>query len=412
MAKSEAQKSDKVADGVEQKGKQWKPPRGIRYLDLATLCPLSPHGLQWRIKNQQSGKIHRKTKTFTTKELREEFARSLAGDVKQHGVAAYRLNEDETRQWRSFRAQVGDANLEDVVRVWMRYGNTGNSPKIKDASDEFILAKTAEGISASALGHYQKQVDRLVAKFGDISANAVTRENVADWLAGLTDDDGTPFSDRTRKDYLKRVRQIFDWLKVCGKISSNPCDGIKAPKIVPGEVGIYSLEQGRALFEKNEKQPRELLGRLALEAFAGLRFTSALKVTADDIKFAERGVVLPAQSIKTQRREYIDGLPDNLWAWLKWSKPETWKMTPRQYLEAKSAARVRADLPEIHNALRHSFCSYHIGAFKDASRTSVILCHTSPAMLWRHYKGKATAADGLEWFKINPPKKTKGSHEN
>lgn len=63
---------------------------------------------------------------------------------------------------------------------------------------------------------------------------------------------------------------------------------------------------------------------------------------------------------------------------------------------------VRADVPHPRNCLRHSFTSYHVAANKDAARTSVILCHTSPAMLWRHYKGRATEADGLAWFRIVP----------
>jgi hypothetical protein len=68
----------------------------------------------------------------------------------------------------------------------------------------------------------------------------------------------------------------------------------------------------------------------------------------------------------------------------------------------KSNARIRAGLPEMRNALRHSFCSYHIAAHKDPSRTSVILCHSSPRMLWRHYRGNATAEDGAAWFQIMP----------
>jgi hypothetical protein len=79
-------------------------------------------------------------------------------------------------------------------------------------------------------------------------------------------------------------------------------------------------------------------------------------------------------------------------------------MTPRQYLEAKTAAFVRADVPHPHNCLRHGFASYHVAAFNDPSKTSVILCHKSPKMLWDTYKGMAKQPDGLAYFKITPPK--------
>jgi len=55
------------------------------------------------------------------------------------------------------------------------------------------------------------------------------------------------------------------------------------------------------------------------------------------------------------------------------------------------------------NVLRHSFCSYHIALNRDAARTALLLTHTSPVMLYRHYKGRASAADAEKWFAIAPP---------
>lgn len=77
-------------------------------------------------------------------------------------------------------------------------------------------------------------------------------------------------------------------------------------------------------------------------------------------------------------------------------------MTPRQYLEAKSKAFVRARVPHPRNCLRHSFATYHVAANRDVARTAVILCHSSPKMLWQHYKGRGTEADGAAFFLIYP----------
>ncbi len=375
---------------MQRTAKVWLPPRGIRLIELAN-CPGQPYAVQWRLEGR------RKTKTFPTKELREAFARSLAGDVKRLGVAAYRLNEDEAKAWRSFRAQIGEsADLDAVARHWLQTG-ARESVRVADAARDYLAAKSVEGMSAVAHSHYSKWIGRFVAEFGARDASTITREDVAGWVATL---DAAP---ATRAGHLARVRGLFSWLVTCGKLTVNPCAGIRAPKLISGDVELFTVKQGKDLFEKNAKESRELLGRLALEAFAGLRFSSAARISGSEIKFAEKGIVLPAQKIKTERREYIDGLPENLWAWLAWSKPESWVMTPRAYLAAKSHARIRADLPEIRNALRHSFCSYHIALHKDASRTSVVLCHTSPRTLWKHYRGNATEADGKEWFQIVPP---------
>jgi hypothetical protein len=366
----------------------WTPPRGIRIIEIPGR-PL-PWGCQWRVTGQ------RKTKSFASRSKAETFARSLAGEVKREGVAAYRLNEDEAREWRAFRATIGEGtDLRAVAAHWLSTG-IREGVKVKTAADDYLAAKRAELLSDGFLSHAEKWIGRFVDDYGEKDAASITREDVAEWVKSL---DCAP---ATRGGHLSRVRGMFAWLVSGRKLSVNPCAGIKAPKLIAKEVGIYTVPQGCALFAKNAREPRELLGRLALEAFAGLRFSSAAQITADEIRFDTRGIVLPADKIKTERREYIDGLPENLWAWLSWSDPKTWKMTPRAYLEAKSNARIRADLPEVHNALRHSFCSYHISAYKDASRTSVILCHSSPRMLWKHYRGNATEADGRAWFQIVP----------
>jgi len=368
----------------------WAPPRGITFVSFPQR-PERPYGVQWRIDGQ------RKTKTFPTREAQIVFAKSLAGDVKRDGLAALRLNPDEAREWRHFRSQVGQgADLDAIARHWLTSGNK-TTLLLKDAARDYLAAKTAEGMSAVAHSHYTKWIGRFTAEFGERQVSSIAREDVAGWIESL---DAAP---ATRAGHLARVRGLFAWLIVCRKLTSNPCAGIRAPKLITEEVKFYTVEQTRDFFEKNSKESRELLGRLALEAFAGLRFSSAARIAGSEIKFDQRGIVLPAQKIKTERREFIEGLPDNLWAWLEWSKPAEWKMTPRAYLAAKSLARVRAGLPEVRNALRHGFCSFHIAMHKDPSRTSVILCHTSPRTLWKHYRGNAVENDAAEYFAITPP---------
>lgn len=140
-----------------------------------------------------------------------------------------------------------------------------------------------------------------------------------------------------------------------------------------------------------------------MEAFAGIRFSSASVLRKEDVDFSALGIVLPAASIKTRRREYIEGLPENLWTWLRAAPEEAWTVTPRQYMAAKSDVFRLAGVDNPGNVLRHSFASYHVALHGDAARTAIILCHTAQAMLWRHYKGRATKADALRYFAITPP---------
>jgi hypothetical protein len=51
---------------------------------------------------------------------------------------------------------------------------------------------------------------------------------------------------------------------------------------------------------------------MALEAFGGLRFSSAFRISRDEINLEEKTIVLPASKHKSGKRQILEGLPDNL----------------------------------------------------------------------------------------------------
>jgi integrase len=386
----------------KDKKSDWQPPRGIALVPYPNR-PAQPYGVQWRIDGR------RKTRTFPTRERQITFARSLAGDIKRDGLAALRLDQDETREWRAFRARIGSSvDLEAVARCWERYGKTEAnvaSITVSEAIAAYTAAKTEEGVDATSILHYGPIFDRLEAAIGVKKIAEVSPEDVAAFMAAQTG------SDHTRRTRFARVRALFNWLLESGKLARTPFAGMKPPRVAPKEVEILTVEQTRRLFANSAKNPdgspitqerRETLGRLALEAFAGLRNDTAGQIVAAEI--LPDGLRIPAAKIKTRKDQFLDGLPANLHAWLKWSKPKEWGMTQRQYLEAKGDAFTRAQVPHPHNCLRHGFASYHVAAFKDPGKTSVIMCHTSPKLLWDVYRGRATQPDGLAVFAIMPPK--------
>ncbi len=391
--------------GTAARSAKWAPPRGIRLIAFAHR-PDRPYGVQWRIDGQ------RKTKTFQTQEKQIEFAKALAGDTKRDGLAALRLNTDEAREWRAFRALIGaDANLEAVAACWERNKAVAVSPlTVREAVALYTAAKTAEGVDAASISHYGPIFDRLEAAMGERNVGDVTGEEIAAFMAAQVG------SEHTRRSRFARCRALFNWLLESKRISSTPFAGMKPPKVAAKEVEILSIAQSKSLFSKSStnedgspisQERREMLGRLALEAFAGLRNDTAGQIVAAEIQ--KDGLRIPAAKIKTRKDQFLDGLPKNLHAWLKWSRPEEWAMTQRQYAEAKADAFTRADVPHPHNCLRHGFASYHVAAYKNPAATSVVLCHKSAQLLWDTYRGIATQPDGNAYFAITPPKGKAGS---
>ena len=386
--------------GAEATSSRWSPPRGITLVSFPQR-PKRPYGVQWRLEGK------RKTKTFPTVEKQVNFAKALAADVKQNGVAAYRLDEDEAREWRAFRATIGpDADLDAVAQCWERHKPLSTAPlTLEKAVEEYKTAKKLEGVSADTIGHFKAIFDRFGEIIGDKNVGAVTSEDVTAFMIAQ---EGEP--SNTRDTRFRRVRALFNWLLASRRISYSPFEGVKPPKVEDKEVQILTLKQTQILFEQNTKtaegeelsaERREVVGRLALEAFVGLRTDTAAQIVAGEIH--ADGLRIPAAKIKTKKNQFLDGLPENVMPWLKWSNPENWTMDVRQYERAKGEAFVRADIPHPRNCLRHGFASYHVAAFKDPGRTSLILCHRSPRMLWDKYKGIATQPDGLAYFKIMPP---------
>jgi integrase len=55
------------------------------------------------------------------------------------------------------------------------------------------------------------------------------------------------------------------------------------------------------------------------------------------------------------------------------------------------------------NALRHSFASYHLAHHKNAASTAAELGHTSPVMLYRHYREVVLPDAAAAWWQVVPP---------
>lgn len=374
----------------------WSPPRGITLVSFPTR-PNKPHGVQWRLNGL------RKTKVFATKEAQLSFAKDLAGANKAHGLAAYKLDDSEVREWRAFRSIVGaDTDLAAVAACWERNkANTVADLSVSAAVELYTAEKKAEGVEATSLAHYGPIFARLEAMHGTRMVGTITGEDITAFMA---EQEG---SDATRDTRFRRVRALFNWMVATNKLDRSPFAGKKPPKVKAKAIEILTVKDTAILFSENargqiDQRRRETLGRLALEAFCGLRNDTAGQIVAAEIQ--ANSLRIPAHKIKTQQEKFLDGLPTNLHAWLKWSRPESWSMDQRQYLEAKTNAFTRANVPHPRNCLRKSFASYHLAAFKNPPKTSHVLCHASTTLLSNVYGGAATEKDGQAYFKILPPK--------
>jgi hypothetical protein len=372
--------------------------RGVRKLKPRADRP-KPFGVSWRV----DGAV--KSEWFAREGDRDRRYEALVRE-RQRGGTRTSLSSREASEWLAFKAMIGvGVDWRDVVAGWKAHqqalGISSCDLTVKQACEQY-MAKQEELFRAGSLApdtirHKRQKIGTLFAEaFGASRLDQVRGADLEEWI---TEDLGFENAD-TINTYRKHLKALFGFFSK--QVPRNPADDVETRDASVETVSILSVRDTARLFAYALKHRRVVLGRLALETFVGLRFGSGQRVEKTDINFADKGILLPAKKIKTGRRHYIDGLPENLWPWLEATTPDCWTLTPSEWMHQKSELFAKAEVPHPRNCLRHSFATYHVAAYKNPGMTATILCHTNQAKLWSNYNGNATQAFGRLFFSITP----------
>jgi len=381
---------------------EWHPPRGIRYSTRDDRP--KAFRLHWRA----DGK--RKSAAFDTAARREEFARKLASGKRDFGTEVLTFDPKAWRDWLRIQELVDGRDVEWIVREWFAgRGATGQQAPlkgltVKTAVTSYLKQRSLDGdVQPDVLSHIEKNLERFVAALGGQPLAKLQPDQIDEWLRSLVTD--LHFSPYTVNSHRRDVTAFLRHEVRHGRLTRNPCELVKKRKVPSVEYPVMAVKDGAKLLCWVLANNPKLIGRLAGEMFIGLRPSSAGRMAKDDVKIEGRGVLLPAEKIKTKKRHYIDGvIPDPFFEWLKLAPEEGWALTPKQYQYQRNMAFVGANVPHPKNVLRHSFCSYHMAAHKNAVNTAYLLCHKNQLLLWDTYKGNATQPDGLAWCGLTPEK--------
>jgi integrase len=378
-----------------------RPPPGLWYETRPGKA--KPFLARWR----RGGVKHQEA--FVDERSRAAFAAAWAQARKAQGATVLITPPERRAVWDEFARITGGADPIEVARFWQRnHATLEGALPIEEARRRYEIAQAPRILARDTVTHRALHLDRFQKAFAGRPVGRITPTDIAEWLGSLAHPDtGEPVAAKSRAHHRANVGKLFAWAVVERLVDRNPVDAVPVPdEDAEDEVNILTVDQARQLFAAN--RDALCVGRLALEAFGGLRFSSAARLVSADISFPERGIILPATKHKSRKRQYLDGLPANLWAWLHHAHPAGFEVNPRLYLDYKrrmfEAAGLKGNGQEesMRNVLRHSFCTYHVAMDKDAARTAVLLTHRSPAMLYRYYRGRASEADGKAYFRIEP----------
>lgn len=166
---------------------------------------------------------------------------------------------------------VGSANIkfEEFAEDWLR-----NQAKVtlKKSTFELML----------------RMRKRVYKAFGHIRVDKITRSMVQRFIDDLRANGknmrtGAKLSDKTVIHHLTFISDVMDYAISLGMIPTNPCLGIRKPRVRTKEKKIYSMEEAARLLELLESAPIKYRAFVTLGMYSGLRRAELLGLEWRDI---------------------------------------------------------------------------------------------------------------------------------
>jgi integrase len=371
-----------------------------------------------------------KCRFFATEVERERFIEEFQEQLVENGTGLLMgFDPLKMRRWQEASRLAPEADPVEVMRFWVAMNRPKLIPKpFAEAVPAYLQFLEAMERDADYRRHVAVHLEDFTAAVGCRPVHEVTPQMVADYIYRL------PYKPVTKRHYKRSLGGAFAWWMEQGWAMENPARKVRTPEVLTPEPGILSVADMTALFRANEKVDPEVCGLLALGAFAGMRSSAIAKIDYSEIDFVQRGIHTPAEKTKKRRRQWIEGLPENLWKWLERTPPQAFAMSHRQFMHRRSEALKRAGLlieaddiarenrkreergepcvtwkPKAppKNCFRHSFATYHVALHRDAGKTALIMSHRHQQVLWQHYLGVANKEQAERYFKIVPTSKAR-----
>lgn len=257
---------------------------------------------------------------------------------------------------------------------------------------EFKTAKKQDGASAPYIKDLKHRLGLFEDSFGNRVVAEIQPSELDDWLRGLN------VAAQTRNNFRTVLGTLFEFAMLRGYSTYNPTVKIAKAKVVRRAPEIFTPAQMLAILGK---APHEFIPYLAIGGFAGLRSSEIERLDWSEIDLGQRLIHVKAEKAKTAQRRLVP-ISDNLAAWIAPHAKKAGPVVSSVRQQRKKTCKA-AKVTWLANALRHSFASYHLAHFKNAAATAAELGHSSPAMLYRHYRELVRPDAAALWWKVMPP---------
>ena len=274
---------------------------------------------------------------------------------------------------------------------------------VSEVAQELARDREAAGCSEEHVRDITKRLEPFAKAF-QCQIGSVNPPLVRDYLTKLRGVKGQPLTGRSKDNARRMIVTLFNFARQQRYVPRELADEIAeipAPKIETVTSGIFTPD-GIARILAAAEGPDQVL--LAVGAFAGLRTAELHRLEWQDVRLAERVLIVGAEKAKTASRRVIP-IAENLAEWLSAHVQPTGKISRYSHEHALSWGVMKiargAGVPWVKNGLRHSFCSYRLAVTKNAAQVAHE-AGNSPAVVHRHYASLVTESQGKAWFDVRP----------
>lgn len=274
---------------------------------------------------------------------------------------------------------------------------------VRSACERFLDSCVQRKLREKTLDDYGQKLETFAKAQEGLTMDEISRLELQRWL------DSLPIT--IRPNFLRVVRAMFRWAARQNPplVRVDPSVGLQL-ETVKRETSIDFITHAEA--ERIMQTAGRYQAFFALNLFAGLRPSEIRSTTKppllwEHIDIKSRTVLVPAKIAKSRRARLLEGLPANLWAWLRPVRgDDSEPVAPGAERDAVMAVRAAIETKARSwpaDGCRHAFATYHVAMHSDVARTSLIMGHEGDStMIHRHYRGLAKKADAQRFFKIKP----------
>ena len=321
----------------------------------------------------------------------QQHCQRLRTDLLNKGTAGQNLSDRDRVEAAEARAALGAVPIMDAVRFYLRHHATGAAGMtVADLIAEYLKAPGRRGgklierrpVTVEAA---RKRLAPFGDTFGKRAVSDITRPDVEGWL------DAGGWSGLNRRHYLANARALYGYAVRKAYVALNPAEGVELPEdpeAVP--PAILTPKQVAAVLKAATAEAPDLVPRLAVSFFAGLRPTELTRLDWSAVNLAGGFITVNPETAKMRRQRHVE-IPANLSAWLTPHRKASGALWPKgstTYWHKLGDVLERVNLKALpYNAGRHAFASYHLAMHEDPGKTSLQLGHTKPDLLFNVYRG-------------------------